>query len=224
MRVGPGFFWLVSTCFVLVAGLGLELRFGDYAALQLPPGWLVVWRLAGTWCALLIYIAVALLSDGSAFPLQLIVCVIAAYLGSIFVFSQGHYFVSHFYPGSFNKTLSFITALYFSVTTMATVGFGDIFPKATIAQALVSVQILFSLTFNVVVFAMLAGRLTNLTVRVDRDPKGTKPRHQGRDHQGDGRENSPSYNHALTVPGYGQLSQQVSTILAANANAATNTA
>ena len=48
-------------------------------------------------------------------------------------------------PSSFTEPLSHTSALYFSVTTFATVGFGDIAARTDVARVIVSVQILFDL-------------------------------------------------------------------------------
>jgi len=50
-------------------------------------------------------------------------------------------------PGSFSGLHTHTDALYFTVTTLATVGFGDIYPVSQPARAAVMLQILFNLAF-----------------------------------------------------------------------------
>ncbi|WP_181769855.1 potassium channel family protein [Bradyrhizobium sp. UNPF46] len=50
-----------------------------------------------------------------------------------------------------------ISALYFSIVTFATVGYGDITPMSNAARVLVSAQIIGSLMYTVLVFSVLAG-------------------------------------------------------------------
>jgi voltage-gated potassium channel len=63
-------------------------------------------------------------------------------------------------PGSFSEPLGRVDALYFTVSTVATVGFGDITPTSAGARILVTFQMLFDL-------ALLAGlvRLVVLATR-----------------------------------------------------------
>ncbi|MHA7238452.1 potassium channel family protein [Arthrobacter sp. TMS1-12-1] len=48
-------------------------------------------------------------------------------------------------PASFSEPLSRIDALYFTTTTFATVGFGDITPRTDLARAVLAVQMLANL-------------------------------------------------------------------------------
>ena len=57
------------------------------------------------------------------------------------------YLVLESRPGSFSGLHTHTDALYFTVTTLATVGFGDIYPVSQAARAAVMVQILFNLAF-----------------------------------------------------------------------------
>lgn len=64
-------------------------------------------------------------------------------------------------PAAFSGDLTLGEALYFSIVTMTTTGYGDISPKSGLAKFLVSVQILFGFLYNVLffsIFASFAGR------------------------------------------------------------------
>lgn len=58
-----------------------------------------------------------------------------------------------FYPG---PPLSTFEALYFSLTTIATVGYGDIHPRGTLSRSLVMCEILVGLIYVVFVFSIIA--------------------------------------------------------------------
>ncbi|WP_454050637.1 potassium channel family protein [Cellulomonas sp. Marseille-Q8402] len=56
-------------------------------------------------------------------------------------------------PGAFTQDLSQVDALYFTVTVLATVGFGDIAPVSTVARLVVTLQMVCGFAF-----AALVGR------------------------------------------------------------------
>ena len=58
-------------------------------------------------------------------------------------------------PAAFNEPLDKITALYFTVTVFATVGFGDIVPHANSMRALVTAQMLLNLVLLGLVIRLL---------------------------------------------------------------------
>jgi len=60
-------------------------------------------------------------------------------------------------PEAFSEVLRLGNAIYFSVVTMTTTGYGDISPKSGAARFLVSVQILFGFFYNVLFFSIFAG-------------------------------------------------------------------
>jgi hypothetical protein len=59
--------------------------------------------------------------------------------------------------GAFTESLSRTDALYFTVTTFATVGFGDIAPKTELARVLVTVQMLIGLLIVGVIAKVVLG-------------------------------------------------------------------
>jgi voltage-gated potassium channel len=60
----------------------------------------------------------------------------------IIVFAFTYLSLSHANPSNFTERLNHIGAMYFTVTTVATVGFGDIAAKTDAARLLVTIQIL----------------------------------------------------------------------------------
>jgi hypothetical protein len=52
---------------------------------------------------------------------------------------------------SFNQPLDRVSAFYFTVTTLATVGYGDIAPKSDVARIVVIIQMLLDLTLIAIV-------------------------------------------------------------------------
>ncbi len=58
-------------------------------------------------------------------------------------------------PNSFSEHLDKVTAVYFTVTTLATVGYGDIVPVTHTAQVLATVQMLLDLVVIAVTARLL---------------------------------------------------------------------
>ena len=66
---------------------------------------------------------------------------------------------------SFNQPLDRVSAFYFTVTTLATVGFGDIAPKSDVARVIVTTQMLLDLALVAIVarvfFSVARSRTTS---------------------------------------------------------------
>jgi len=60
-------------------------------------------------------------------------------------------------PDSFTQPMDRVGGIYFTVTVLATVGFGDIAPTATIARVAVTIQMLVDLAFIGIVAKVLFG-------------------------------------------------------------------
>jgi len=73
----------------------------------------------------------------------------------VLVSAVADYLVATVRPGEFEGLATRIDALYFALTTLFTVGYGDIHPVGQLARALVSVQ----MVLNVGVLAVAGGRV-----------------------------------------------------------------
>ena len=60
-------------------------------------------------------------------------------------------------PGQFTQLGSKTDSLYFNVSTLATVGFGDVHPVGELARAAVTMQIVFNLVFLGTAVSLIAG-------------------------------------------------------------------
>jgi voltage-gated potassium channel len=60
-------------------------------------------------------------------------------------------------PGQFSDLHTKTDALYFTISTIATVGFGDVHASGQLARAAVTVQIVFNLVFLGAALAMISG-------------------------------------------------------------------
>lgn len=67
----------------------------------------------------------------------------------LIVFAFTYLSLSHVYPKSFSEPLNHVRAIYFVVTVVSTVGFGDITPKTDAAMIVVSFQIMLDLVLLV---------------------------------------------------------------------------
>jgi UDP-N-acetylmuramyl pentapeptide phosphotransferase/UDP-N-acetylglucosamine-1-phosphate transferase len=75
----------------------------------------------------------------------------------IVVFAWLYLSMSHSDPAMFGGTLTRTQALYFTVTMLSTVGFGDITPKTDPARGVVTVQMLLDLIVIAVMAKLLLG-------------------------------------------------------------------
>jgi hypothetical protein len=89
---------------------------------------------------------------------RILLDVTAAYVLAAFCFSVLYIYIMRVQgPGAFSADLNLGEALYFSIVTMTTTGYGDIAPRSGWAKFLVSVQILFGFLYNVLFFSIFAG-------------------------------------------------------------------
>ncbi len=67
----------------------------------------------------------------------------------LIVFAFTYLSLSHVQPKSFSEPLNHVRAIYFVITVISTVGFGDITPKTDAAMIVVSFQIMLDLVLLV---------------------------------------------------------------------------
>ncbi len=65
----------------------------------------------------------------------------------VLLFALAYAFIAEHYPHDFVGISDRTNALYFSVTVVSTVGFGDIYPTAKVPQLIVSAQMIFDLIY-----------------------------------------------------------------------------
>jgi voltage-gated potassium channel len=73
------------------------------------------------------------------------------------VFSTTHYLINGLRPGSYSEQLTRLDALYYTMTTFATVGFGDITPVSDAARLVTLLQMIDGLILIGVVARVLIG-------------------------------------------------------------------
>ena len=87
----------------------------------------------------------------------------------IVAFSLGYFLLSRSDPGQVSGLHTRLDALYFTLITLTTIGYGDVHPAGQAARAIASLQVVFNAIF-------LAGlvRTTLYQAKAGRDARGTK--------------------------------------------------
>ena len=118
--------------------------------------WLyLIWRIAGT--------LQGIYGAGSARYLErtpiwrILADVTAAYVLAAFCFAVLYVYLVRHDANAFSTELNLGNAIYFSVVSMTTTGYGDISPKSGWAKFVVCVQIMFGFLYNVLFFSIFAG-------------------------------------------------------------------
>jgi hypothetical protein len=86
----------------------------------------------------------------------------------VVVFSSLYLGLETSQPGSFTEGLGHIGSLYFTITTLTSVGFGDISPVTDLARVIVSVQMLFDLILLGGIVRILAQAARRTLTNADR--------------------------------------------------------
>lgn len=89
----------------------------------------------------------------------------------LILFATTYYLMSDADPTRFSQPLTRLDALYFTITTFATVGFGDITAVSELGRAVVTVQMVLGL-----VLVGLIARVIVSAVHVAKSRKGAHPR------------------------------------------------
>ncbi|WP_345623201.1 potassium channel family protein [Streptomyces ziwulingensis] len=91
---------------------------------------------------------------------------------SLHVFAAAYYALAK-EPGQFSGLRTRLDGLYFTVVTLATVGYGDITPRGQSARVVTVVQIVYTFVFLTASATALTQRVRNLVVRrLERDGRG----------------------------------------------------
>ncbi|GAA5204281.1 potassium channel family protein [Streptomyces thinghirensis] len=91
---------------------------------------------------------------------------------SVHVFSAAYYALAK-QPGEFTGLRTRVDALYFTVVTLATVGYGDITPRGQAARIVTVLQIAYSFVFLTAAATALTTRARDMVVRrTERDRPG----------------------------------------------------
>lgn len=93
----------------------------------------------------------------------------------ILTFSAYYYVVGQHDPGGFSTTLTRTDALYFTVTTLATVGYGDITPTSEGARIAVTVQMIADLAVLGVLVRTAARAVAHGWDRQERETREASP-------------------------------------------------
>jgi hypothetical protein len=90
------------------------------------------------------------------------------------LFSASYYLMGDAEPSSFSEPLTRLDALYFTVTTFATVGFGDITAVSAAARAVATVQMVVGLVLVGAIARVLFGAVEHSRNRVSQDQVETR--------------------------------------------------
>ena len=89
---------------------------------------------------------------------------------ALVTFSLGYYLLAHAHPAEVTGLTTRLDALYFSMTTMATVGYGDVSASGQLARLLVTGQLAFNLVFIAALFGLLQDQVRHGAFRPKTDP------------------------------------------------------
>ncbi len=84
---------------------------------------------------------------------------ITVLINAMGTFAFEYYSLSHAGASSFNMVLTKIDAIYFTITTLTTAGFGDIHPVSELSRLYVTAQELVDLVFTVLGFGLLVNSI-----------------------------------------------------------------
>jgi hypothetical protein len=132
---------------------------------EVPSSWDVVFAALGLVAGLgvIVYVAVRQLKAMARFKqgdpsvrLDILVLLLVIVVP---LFAAGYYAIERGDPDQFAELETKTDALYFTLSTLATVGFGDVHAAGQLGRALVSVQITFDLVFVAAVVTVLTSQL-----------------------------------------------------------------
>ncbi len=80
---------------------------------------------------------------------------------SVQLFASAYWLLARVSEAAFSERLTHVDALYFTITTFTTTGYGDIQPLSQLARLLASVQMLLTFLLVTIVVAMIFARVTS---------------------------------------------------------------
>jgi len=103
-----------------------------------------------------------LYSGNAPAPLSMIIFAAVSYTAIIHLYAAAYLTILYFHPNAIDygdqsyKGMDVITAYYFSLITIATVGFGDIHPVDGVSKLVVMSEVMIGLFYSVFIFSILA--------------------------------------------------------------------
>jgi uncharacterized membrane protein (UPF0182 family) len=135
---------------------GLTISIGEAAKAGVFAIWFyLIWRMFGTIRG--IYGPESALYLEQTPVWRILLDVTAAYVLAAFCFSVLYVYLVRQDANAFSTELNLGNALYFSIVSMTTTGYGDISPKSGPAKFIACLQILFGFLYNVLFFSIFAG-------------------------------------------------------------------
>lgn len=154
----------------LLAGLGLIVAY-YVLPLRPDPHWVIRSALTALLVFALAGATVRELRREDDPVSRLVVLLVMVVVGS----SSAAYVLATSVPGQFEGIETRTDALYFTVVTMATIGYGDIAPIGQAARILVLLSIVFNLIFVAALASALATRVRSRMVRAAQRPPHAPP-------------------------------------------------
>lgn len=115
--------------------------------------------------------------DASRFPTlraaEALVLVAAMFLG---IFAMIYVMISQEHAEAFTEQLDPFTAYYFSLTVLATVGFGDITPVSVLARSVTMVQMALDLAFIAVLIRVVGGAARRAVLKREQHAAAPSPK------------------------------------------------
>jgi hypothetical protein len=110
-----------------------------------------------------------ILSQEPLTPAQTVWTALVSYLLTIYAFALVYVSLNASNPSRFHGLTDLISSVYFSVVTIATVGYGDIIAQGRIARAFVTSEILVGVAYQVFFFSVIAGLIRRGPERLNTD-------------------------------------------------------
>ena len=169
----PGPLLLGSAQMIIVAAAVTVIYYLLPAGAVLPAGWWIALFAGGlvVIAALIVLLIARMMAAGTEMRIRGIFTVLCV---AVFFFAEADYLLARL-PGEFAGLHTSTDSLYFTVSTLATVGFGDIHPSGQLARAAVTLQVVFNLVFLASAAAALFAPIKARAARRVRQGSGPGP-------------------------------------------------